>query len=102
MVSLNLKLVRRNKAHVRRLTQRHINERFRNARKLYEQHLADENWQWLMSLHEAWVYNDDINKPRAIYYQNRGAKGRSDFVHQFMENFFKGFMVIAGYGAPVS
>lgn len=65
----NLGLERRHKARGYRLNERRIQERLVNSRKLYEQCLAGEKWQWVVTLDEAWIYLDDTNKPRAIFYK---------------------------------
>lgn len=99
IIHKNLGLERRHKARGHVLKEQHIRERFTNARKLYEHHLAGEKWQWVVSLDEAWIYLDDTNKPRAIYYKPVGQKRRSNFIRENKEKFSKGFMVVAGYCA---
>ena len=95
----NLGLKKRHKAKGHKLSPRHIQERFTNARKLYEQYLAGDKWQWVVTQDEAWIYLDDTNKPRAIYYSPHDAKGRGEFVRECREKFSKGFMVVAGFCA---
>lgn len=99
VINENLNLKRCYKARGHKLTEKHIRERMTNARKLYEKHLAGDKWQWVATLDEAWIYMDNTNKPRAIFYRKRDGKGRSDFVRQCREKFSKGFMVVAGYCA---
>lgn len=51
----------------------------------------------MVTLDEAWVYLDNTKKPRAIFYRDRGAKGRSEWVRQCKETFSTGFMIAAGF-----
>ena len=44
----------------------------------------------MVSLDEAWIYLDDTNKPRAIYYKPVGQKGLSNFIRENKEKFSKG------------
>jgi hypothetical protein len=97
IISRNLNLQKHHKALGHYLTDKHVKERFKNSRKLYEKHLSGDKWQWVVTLDEAWVYLNDTNKPRAIFYRDKGCKGRSNFVMQCKEKFSKGFMVVAGY-----
>lgn len=97
IIKQNLGLVKRHKAKVHKLTSKHIHERKTNCRKLYERHLAGDRWKKIVTLDEAWIYLNDTNKPRAIFYRPRDAKGRSEWFRQCKENFSKGFMVVAGY-----
>ena len=99
IIHQNLKLVKRHKSRGHRLTDRHVHERFTNSRKLYENFLAGDRWLWVVTLDEAWVYLDDTNKPRAIYYREKGKYDRSNFIKHCREKFSKGFMVVAGYSS---
>ncbi|PSN53934.1 hypothetical protein C0J52_12509 [Blattella germanica] len=56
-------LQRRHKVRGHLVKEQHIRDRFTNARKLYEHHLAGEKWQRVVSLDEAWVYLDDRQIP---------------------------------------
>ena len=51
----------------------------------------------MVTLDEAWVYLNDCNKPRAIFYRSRDAKGRGEWYRQCKETFSRGFMIVAGY-----
>ena len=64
----NWGLERRHKARGHALKERHIKERFTIARKLYENYLAGDKWQWIVSLDEVLIYLDNTNRPRKIYY----------------------------------
>ena len=97
IIRTNLALEARHKARGHRLTERHIQERFTNARKLYETYLAWNKWQWVCTLDEGWLYLDDTNRVRSIFYRPTDHKSRSDFVLQCKEKFAKGFLVVAGY-----
>jgi len=50
-----------------------------------------------VTLDEAWVYLNECNRPRAIYYVKSNFKGVLDWVQQCKERFSKGFMVVAGF-----
>lgn len=99
IIHSNLNLEMRHKSKGHRLSDRHVRERFTNARKLYEKYLARDRWMWVVTLDEAWVYLDNTNKPRAIYYKEKGTYDRSNFVNQCKEKYSKGFMVVAGYSS---
>lgn len=94
---LNLKMRKKTKVHV--LSQKHIKERKTKCRKLYENHLAGQKWKYIVTLDEAWIYLNDCNQPRAIYYVKNEFKGVKDWVKQCRERFSKGFMVVAGFCA---
>ena len=96
-ISNNLNLKKHHKARGHRLCDKNVKELFTNARKLYERYLSRDKWQWVVTLDEAWIYLDDTNKPRAIFYREKGSAGRSDFVRQREEKFSKGFKVMTGY-----
>ena len=97
MIKDELNLVTKRKAKGHALTNRHINERFTHCRKLYENYLAKDRWKSIVSIDEAWIYLDDTNKPRTIYYHKKGINERLEFVLHCKEKFSKGFMVVAGY-----
>lgn len=97
VIKKDLRLVRRHKSRVHRLLPRHVKERKTNCRKLYERYLARDRWQYVVSLDEAYVYLDNCNKPRAIFYRPVGEKNYQKWFRECRESFSKGFMVIAGY-----
>ena len=99
IIKQDLGLKKRHKAKGHKLSPRHIQERFTNARKLYEQYLSGDKWQRVVTLDEAWIYLDDTNKPRAIFYSPHEGKGRGEFVRECREKFSKGFMVVGGFCA---
>lgn len=99
IIHQNLALKKCFKAKVHRLNDRQIRERRIHCRKLYEKFLAGDKWQWIVSLDEAWIYLDDTNKPRSIFYRKKSEKGRGEFLRKCREKFSKGFMVVAGYCA---
>lgn len=68
-----------------------------NCRRLYEKYLADDRWQFVVPLDEAWVYLDNCNNPRAIYYKPVDNVPYQKWFKECRETFSKGFMVIAGY-----
>lgn len=97
IIHKDLRLIRRHKSKVHRLLPRHIHERKTNCRKLYERHLAGDRWKYVATLDEAYVYLDNCNKPRAIYYRPRGKTPYHKWYRQCKDSFSKGFMVTAGY-----
>ena len=50
-----------------------------------------------MTLDEAYVYLNDTNKPRAIFYRPRGVKKFQNWYTECRESFSKGFMIIAAF-----
>ena len=70
----DINLKKGHKSWVHKLLPRHIAERHTNSRKLYECHLAGDKWKLIVTLDEAYVYLNDTNKPRAIFYQPRSVK----------------------------
>ena len=97
IIHKNLRLQRRHKGRVHKLLGRHVQERKTNCRKLYEKYLAGEKWKFVVTLDEAWVYLDNCNKPRAIYYRPIDKQPYQKWAKECRESFSKGFMVIAGY-----
>lgn len=97
IIKKNLCLVTRHKSRVHNLSPKHIRERKTNCRKLYERYLAGDKWQYVVTLDEAYVYLDDCNKCRSIFYRPIGEKNYQRWFKECRESFPKGFMVIAGY-----
>lgn len=93
----DLKLIKRKKGRVHTLTQRHRSERTTNCRLLYENYLAGDKWQFIVTLDEAWFYLSNCGKKRSIYYEKIGKKSTYKHYREGHESFSKGFMVAAGY-----
>ncbi|PSN49509.1 hypothetical protein C0J52_18954 [Blattella germanica] len=67
----NSYLLKRHKAHGHHLKEKHIEERFTNMRKLCEQHLVGDRWQWVVTFDEAWVYLDDMKSIEPYIKKNK-------------------------------
>ncbi|UYV72348.1 hypothetical protein LAZ67_9002722 [Cordylochernes scorpioides] len=72
----------RKKAKVQVLNPRHIEERKTCSKALYEKNLAGEKWKNVVTLDEAWVYLNDSNQLRAIYYANSQKNTFQNWVKQ--------------------
>ena len=57
---LGLKTVKKPTLHA--LQERHINSRLINARKLTRKVIRPENYEFLVTLDESWIYLNDCNK----------------------------------------
>jgi hypothetical protein len=96
IINKDLNLIKAKKYKVHRLLPRHVTERKTRCRLLYEKHLAGERWKYVVTIDEAWIYLNDCNKKRSIYYRKRGETDFSNWYKESKESFSKGFMVIAG------
>ena len=76
---------------------KHIAERRTNCRLLYEHHLAAERWKFVVTLDETWVYLNNCDKKRSIYYKKRGEKDICPWFKESKESYPKGFMIVAGF-----
>lgn len=97
MINVDLNLKKAKKRNVHRLLPKHIAERRTRCRILYEKHLSKEKWKTIVTIDESWVYLNDCNKKRAIYYHKRGEKNLSTWFKESKESFSKGFMIVAGF-----
>jgi len=97
IIKRDLALKMRKKGKVHRLQPHHIKQRKTCARKLYERHLSGEKWMNVVTLDEAWVYLNDCNVPRAIYYANSQINSDRSWIKQCRESFSRGFMIVAGF-----
>ena len=66
-----------------------IAERWTNCRLLYEHHLAAERWTFVVALDEAWVYLNNCDKKRSIYYKKRGEKNIYPWFKESKESYPK-------------
>lgn len=98
IINRDLKLQLQHKRRVHKLLASHVRERRTNCRKLYERHLAGDKWKNVVTLDEAYVYLNDCNKPRAIFYRPRGTKDFVKWHRECKETFSRGFMIVAGFG----
>ncbi|UYV83577.1 hypothetical protein LAZ67_23001514 [Cordylochernes scorpioides] len=92
---IGLKIRKKLKVHV--LKPHHIEERKTYSRALYEKYLEGEKWKNVVTLDEAWVYLNDSNIRRAIYYANSQINTLQNWVNQCKESSSKGFMIVAGF-----
>ncbi|PSN31903.1 hypothetical protein C0J52_21197 [Blattella germanica] len=67
----NLHLPKRHKAHGHHLKEKHIEERFTNVRKLYDQHFIGDRWQWAVKFDEAWMYLNDTKSIEPYVKKNK-------------------------------
>lgn len=98
----DLHLETKKKAKVHKLTAENAKNRKTNCRKLYENHLAGDKAEFIVTLDEALVYLDDVNAKRSICYVNVGEQVPDSWVFEKSESFSKSFMVvgiITGRGA---
>ena len=102
IINRDLNLEKRHKSWVHKLLPRHIAERRTNSRKLYERHLAGDKWKFIVTLDEAYVYLNDMNKPWAIFYRPRGVKNFQNLYTECRESFSKGFMIIQDFATMAS
>lgn len=77
MINVDLNLKKAKKRNVHRLSLKYIAERRTRCRILYEKHLSKEKWKKIVTIDESWVYLNDCNKKRVIYYHKRGEKNLS-------------------------
>lgn len=97
IINQDLQLKKAKKHNVHQLLPRHVAQRKTFCRILYENHLAGDKWKYIVTLDEAWVYLNDCNKKRSIYYRKRGEKNVQTWFRQCKESFSKGFMIVAGF-----
>ena len=97
IIHKDLKLQKKFKSKVHALLPKHVAERRTNCRKLYENYLAGNRWQFVVTLDEAYVYLSDCNKIRAIYYRSSEEKSFPVWYRQCKESFSRGFMIVAGF-----
>jgi [histone H3]-lysine36 N-dimethyltransferase SETMAR len=86
--------VTRRKHPVHRLTASHMQNRKTNARKLYENHLAGDKDEYVITIDEALFKVQVSNKERKICYRRRGEKIPISWVCQRTESFGEQLMVI--------
>ena len=58
-----------------------------NCRKFYEKHLAAEKWKFVVTLDEAWVYLNDWNRKRSIFYCLTERNDRTKWLRRCTERF---------------
>lgn len=68
----DLGLATRKKAVLHQLNDRQIQIRKTNARKLSREHVRPENYEFLVTLDEAWLYSDETDAPNPLCYLKRG------------------------------
>lgn len=90
---LGMKIKKKVKVHT--LTEPQKANRKTNSRKLYENHLAGDKSEFVVTLDEAWLYINECTSTREICYVKQGQTLPGDWVLQCKENFPKGFMVVA-------
>ena len=86
----------RKKTRVHKLTDDHKKNRKTNCRKLYEKHIAGDRSEYVATLDEALVYEDDANGQTQICYITRGDSVLEHWVFEKGESFSKSFMVHHG------
>lgn len=94
IIHKDLKLQKRKKPKVHRLTTNARKNRKTNCRKLYENHLAGNRSEFAVTLDEALVYQQDSNKSRDICYLEASESLPESWVFEKGESFQQGFMVI--------
>jgi hypothetical protein len=96
MIHVDNQLVTRRKKKVHKLKENHKNVRKTNSRKLYEQHLAGNKCDYVVSIDEAYIYVTYCNGERKICYIKRSENLPEDWVNECNESFPEGFMVVGG------
>ena len=91
----DLAMVTRRKSKVHKLTEKHMKNRKTNCRKLYENHLAGERSEFVVTLDEAFMYLSYCNGKSKICYVKRGEKTPEDWIYECEKSFPNGFMVVA-------
>jgi hypothetical protein len=94
IIHVDLKKETKKKSKVHRLTDKNRKNRKANCRKLYENHLAGDRSEFVVTLDEALVYLEDTNKSTRICYVDRGENVPDNWVFEKDESFKEGFMVI--------
>ena len=90
----DLDMVTRKKTKVHSLTDLHKQNRFTNCRKLYERNLAEDKWEYLVTLDESWLYLSYCNGQRQICYVKRGQNPIDEWMKFYSESWPVGWLVV--------
>jgi len=85
---------KRKKVRVHQLSKRHMENRKRTSRIMYEKYLADQKSNFMVTLDEAYFYHNSCMRNRGICYVKKGHHVPSNFVYQRRESYDKKFMVV--------
>jgi len=89
----DLNCVTRKKTKVHKLKLEHMKNRKINTRKFYENHLAKDRSEYVVTLDEAYMYLNYCNGERKICYVERGETPPETWMKYCKERFPVGFMV---------
>ena len=94
IIHQDLKLQTRKKTKVHKLGGKHKKNRKTTCRKLYENHLAGDRWEYAVTLDEALVYIQNANGKREICYVKNGESVPESWIFEKRESFDESFMVV--------
>lgn len=94
IIHQDLKLQTRKKTKVHKLGEKHKKNRKTTCRKLYENHLAGDRWEYAVTLDEALVYLQNANGKREICYVKNGESVPESWIFEKRESFDESFMVV--------